>query len=278
MRRSLIAVACAAAIAAMARPDAQAPPAPTAEIVDLAGKYVDAYIEAFSGIVSEEKQTQKLIRPDGRVRQTREITADFLLVKARATWPEAYRDVIEVDGKRVRNRQDRLKKLFLDEPKSAPELADAIAAESGRYNLGVRRRGNSPLLPIIFLTSKIAEGVRFQGTAAALTFQEFRTPTVLRRRTGGGPHNMPSHGTFEIDPATGRVLAAEFTADDAEARMSAVFKVRYAIEPKLEMSVPVDVTERYRQPAKPEADVLEMRATYSGFRKFQVTTAEQIKK
>src|SRR4029453_10920325 len=115
-----------------------------------------------------------------------------------------YRDVIEVDGKRVRNRQDRLKKLFLEEPRRPPELADAIAAESGRYNLGVRRRGNSPLLPIIFLTSKIAEGVRFEGTAAALTFQELRTPTVLRRRTGGGPHNMPSHGTFEIDPATGR--------------------------------------------------------------------------
>mgnify|MGYP003694474423 CR=1 FL=1 len=100
---------------------------------------------------------------------------------------------------------------------------------------------------------------------------------MLRRRTGEGPHNMPSHGSFEIEPGTGRVLAAEFTADDADAREAATFKVRYAIDPKLDINVPVEVTERYWQPAKADADVLEVRATYSGFRKFQVITGEQIK-
>lgn len=277
MRTLVIAAAAAASIVA-ARPAAQTTGPSTAALVDLAGKYVDAYVEAFSAIVSEEHQTQTLVRPDGMVRRTREITADFLLVKAHRTWPEVYRDVIEVDGKRVRNREDRLKKLFLEHPKTAPQLAQAIADESGRYNIGVTRRGNSPLLPLVFLTRGTASGVTFEGTASALTFQEVRLPTVLRRRSGAGDHNMPSHGTFEVDPATGRVLSAEFTADNPDSKISATFKVRYAIDPKLEISVPIEITERYWQPARPTEDVLEMRATYSSFRKFQVITGEEIKK
>ena len=74
------------------------------------------------------------------------------------------------------------------------------------------------------------------------------------------------------------MLAAEFTAENPDAPYPATFKVRYAIDPKLEISVPVEVTERYWQPAKPADDVLEVRSTYSSFRRFQVTTNEQLKK
>ena len=274
----IVSIAAVAAVLAAAPPGLSQSPQPAPEIVALAGQYVTAYVHAFSAVVSEEKQTQTLIRPDGRVRKTREITSDFLLVKAQGDWPEAFRDVIEVDGKPVRNREDRLRKLFIDKPKSAPELARAIAEESGRYNLGPNRRGTSPLLPIVFLLPRIAEGMRFEGTAAALTFQEIRTPTVLGRRGGNRNRNMPSNGTFEIEPVTGRVLAAEFTAAAPDLQVSAAFRVRYAIDPKLAISVPVEVTERYWEPAKPNEDVLEMRATYSSFRKFEVTTGEQIKK
>jgi hypothetical protein len=275
LRQALIALASIGLFVAGV-PATQVPT--TAEVAGHAGKYVRAYVDAFSAIVSEEKQTQKLIRPDGGVKKTRDITSDFLLVKTQGDWPEAFRDVIEVDGKAVKNRDDRLRKLFLEHPKDARQLAAAIAEESGRYNLGPKRRGNSPLLPIIFLMPRIAEGVRFDGPASALTFQEIRTPTVLRRRGGSGSHDMPSHGTFEIEPGTGRVLAAEFTADNPDSKVSATFKVRYAIDPKLDISVPVEVTERYWQPAKPNEDVVEMRATYSAFRRFEVTTGEQIKK
>src|SRR5437773_11741318 len=84
--RSVLIVIAGAAIVAGAGPGAQAPAATTADIVAQAGKYVDAYVDAFSAVVSEEKQTQRLVRPDGRVIKVREITADFLLVKARGTW------------------------------------------------------------------------------------------------------------------------------------------------------------------------------------------------
>ena len=275
MLRNLAAAAMLVVIAG-ALPRAQAP----ADLVARAGKYVDAYIDAFSAVVSEEKQVQTLARPDGRVRKTRAITADFLLVKARGTWPEAFRDVIEVDGKKIGDRQDRLRKLFLEHPTNARELADAIAQESGRYNIGTPRRGNSPLVPLIFLTSRIAPGVRFEGTADKLTFQEVQRTTVLSRN---GVHNMPAHGSFQIDPESGRVLSAEFAADTSNAivasdDVAAAFTVKFAIDPAIQMSVPIEVTERYARPRKPDADVLTVHSTYSAFRKFQVTTEEQIKK
>jgi hypothetical protein len=274
--RSLAAALATLVVIAGALPRAQAPP----DVVARATKYVDDYIAAFSAVVSEEKQVQTLVRPDGHVKKTRAITADFLLVKARGSWPEAFRDVIEVDGKKIGDRQDRLRKLFLEHPQDARELADAIARESGRYNIGTPRRGNSPLVPIVFLTSMIAPGVRFEGTADKLTFQEVRRPTVLSRNQ---VHNMPAHGSFQIDAATGRVLSAEFSADTANAilpsdEVAAFYTVRFALDPGVQMSVPVEVTERYTRPSKPDADVLIVRSTYSAFRKFQVTTDEQIKK
>jgi len=275
----------ALAVAAVITVGVGAATQPPADIVALAGRYAEAYVDAFSAVVSEEKQTQTLVRPDGRVRKTREITADFLLVKLRGTWPDVFRDVITVDGKPVRNREDRLKKLFLEHPKTAPEMARAIAEESGRYNIGNGRRGNSPLLPLIFLMPKVADGVRFapytpaDGPPDALTFEEFRTPTVMRRGGGDkGNHDMPARGSFRIEPSTGRVLAAEVIGENPDSKISAKYTVRYAIDPKLEISVPVEVVERYWRPDRKDADVLEVRATYSSFRRFQVKTDEQIKK
>ena len=254
MVRNVAVAAATIVVMAGALPRGQAP----AEIVARASTYVDDYIAAFSAVVSEEKQIQTLMRPDGRVRKSRAITADFLLVKTRGPWPEAFRDVIEVDGKKIGDREDRLRKLFLEHPKDARALADAIAQESGRYNIGTPRRGNSPLVPIVFLTSKVAPGVRFEGTAERLTFQEMRTPTVLSRN---GVHNMPAHGSFEIDPATGRVRSAEFTADTANSilpsdAVAAAFTVKFVVDPNIQMSVPAEVTERYTRPSKPDGDVL----------------------
>lgn len=256
---------------------AQSPDSAVPAIVAPAGRYVDAYIEAFTAVVSEEHQIQKLIRPDGRVRKVRELRSDFLLVKTGGPWPAAFRDVIAADGKPVRDRSDRLRKLFLENPKTAVDLARAIARESERFNIGLSRTGNSPLLPLIFLTPRIAPGVRFAIDGPRLTFQEFRSPSVLARRAGGQRYDIMARGSFEIDPQTARVLAAEFTGDGAPDDYSLTVGVRYQTDPKLDLSVPVQVTERYWRPGKPGDDALEVESTYSVFRRFDVTVGEQIK-
>jgi hypothetical protein len=277
MRVLLTGLAVAGAITVGPGIRAQSPNPDAAAIVERAGRYVDGYIEAFSAVVSEEHQIQKLIRSDGRVRKVRELRSDFLLVKTGGPWPVAFRDVIAADGKPVRDRSDRLWKLFLENPKTAVDLARAIARESERFNIGLRRTGNSPLLPLFFLTPRIAPGVRFAIDGPRLTFQEFRSPSVASRRAGGERHDIMARGWFEIDPETARVLAGEFTADGPPDDCSISLRVRYQTDAKLALSVPVQVNERYWRQGKPGDDALEVESTYSAFRRFDVTVGEQIK-
>ncbi len=270
-------LALAAAATAGAGFQAQAPDPGTTATVERAGRYVETYLDAFSAVVSEEHQIQRLVRPDGRVKKVRELKSDFLLVKVGTGWPQAFRDVMEVDGKPVQNRSDRLRKLFLENPKTAVELARAIAKEGGRFNIGLHRAGNSPLLPLIFLVPRVASGVRYATSGPHVTFEEFRSPSVLGARTLRGRHDLMAHGVFELEPETGRVLAAEFTAAGEPGRPSASTAVRYQKDAKLNLDVPVDVKDRYWWPSKPGDDRLEVESTYSAFRRFDVTTGEQIK-
>lgn len=249
----------------------------TASLVERAGRYVEAYEKAFSAIVSEEHQVQKLIRSDGRVRQVRDLKSDFLIVKI-GNGTQAFRDVIEVDRKPVRNRTDRLRKLFLDSPRAAVEQARAIAKESERHNIGLQRTGNSPLLPLMFLRPALASGFRFSSTEGTLTFQEVRTPSVLGQRTGSTRFNLMSKGTFKLDPVSGRIQAAEFTAEGPPPTWATSLTVRYSLDKDLDLMVPVDVRERYWRTDKPKDDRLEVNSTYTNFRRFEVSVVQQIKK
>ena len=271
------AVALAGTLAAGGAPRSQGQDAAPAAIVERAGRYVAAYLQEFSAVVSEELQVQKLVRADGRVRQTRELKSDFLLVKIGAGAPQAFRDVIEVDGKPVRNREDRLRKLFLETPRTAADQARAIASESRRHNIGVQRGGNSPLLPLMVLVPRVASGFRFAMTGASLTFEEFRSPSLLGSQKNGTRTDLMSRGSFEIEADSGRVLAAEMTAIGPMSAHAASFAVRYAEDARLKLMVPVEVRESYWSPGKPKDDRLDVVCTYSNFRRFQVTYGEQIK-
>lgn len=55
-------------------------------------------------------------------------------------------------------------------------------------------------------------------------------------------------------------------------------KVRYSEDPRLKLMVPTEARERYWFEGKPNEDRLEVESTYSNFRRFQVSTEEQIKR
>jgi hypothetical protein len=272
-----VAIALAGSVTAGGAARSREQDAAVAALVERAGRYVEAYRQEFSAVVSEELQVQRLLQADGRISKTRELKSDFLLVKTGAAVTQAFRDVIEVDGKPVRNREDRLRKLFLETPKTAVDQARAIAAESRRHNIGVQRNGNSPLLPLMVLEPRRATGFRFDMTGASLTFEEFRSPSLLSAHRNGIRTDLMSRGSFEIEADSGRVLAAELTAIGSAPNHAATFAVRYAEDPKLKLMVPVEVRESYWVPAKPKDDRLEVLCTYTNFRRFQVTYAEQIK-
>jgi hypothetical protein len=267
-----------AVVAGIASAHAQSPAPAQAPLVAKASQYVDAYRNQFSAVVCEERQTQHLVKPDGRVSKTRTLVSDLMFVKLPDVWVlQAFRDVFSVDDKPVRNRDERLRKLFLGGQKNAVEQARAIADESGRYNLGVDRAGNSPLLPILVLDPHVVGNFAFVVDGSRLTFTESKTPTLLSFRRSGARGDLPANGSMRIDPGSGAILQATLTAAAPDAPIATTFTVNYLEDAKLKMLVPSDMTEQYTLPAKPKDDHFEGTATYTSCRRFEVVVSETIK-
>src|SRR5258706_15288015 len=113
------------------------------------------------GIVAEEDYVQD-VRPSAagtisrgatpRVTH-RELKSDLLLVRPIGSnrWMQ-FRDVFEVDGQPVRDRSERLMKLFVSPSSATANQAELIAEESSRYNIGnLQRTLNVPLLALAIL-------------------------------------------------------------------------------------------------------------------------------
>jgi len=76
----------------------------------------------------------------------RELKSDFLFVKVPSSdaWLP-FRDVFAVDGRPVRDRHERLTRLFLHPSPTAMEQARQIVADSTRYDIGgIERDSISP--------------------------------------------------------------------------------------------------------------------------------------
>jgi len=98
-------------------------------VLDKAAEYVSAYTRDFVGVVADETYRQEVrggrtgtdLRgfPIDAPGQTRDLKSDVRLVRAPDgdRWMQ-FRDVFEVDGKPVRDRADRLTKLFLQPSRS----------------------------------------------------------------------------------------------------------------------------------------------------------------
>ncbi len=113
---------------------AQAPaPEPTLPaVLQRTAEYVKAYQTKLAGIVAEEHYRQSVVRifppPSQRVTplpQNRELKSDLLLVRLAGDdrWVQ-FRDVFEVDRKPIRDRDERLFKLFLEPTSSSRMKAD----------------------------------------------------------------------------------------------------------------------------------------------------------
>ena len=138
-------------------------------LVDLlrsAGDYVVAYEDAFRVVVAEEEYVQRLrASPGGPVQQARRLRSDVAFVRVPgATLPWwLLRDVYEVDGGAVRDRQARLEKLLVECPATGLERARAIADEGARFNLGRGARNfNVPTLVLAFLHPSVQPRFSFE--------------------------------------------------------------------------------------------------------------------
>ena len=266
---------------------------PLSEILVRAAGYVDNYQKSLRGIVAEETYLQNMtsIRASGRNRINREgrqLKSDLLLVKlsAEERWMQ-FRDVFEVDRKPVRDRDQRLYKLFVAPTADVRAQAEAIQQESSRHNLGpVMRTINIPIMALFVFDRFNQYGISFElgdagnvkrlaGLAPAesislVHFKETTTDTLVR---GEGGRDVPSHGRVWIDHVTGRILQTEFISQDTTLRSQ--IDVTYKTEPGLTVLVPAEMRETYI--VRRSEMRIDGRATYTRFRQFVVSTTEKPK-
>ena len=256
--------------------------APLDVVLARAREYVEKYQRDLAMVVSEERYEQEVRFPGpplqrgGRdLTQKTVLKSDFLLVRDAAGGWVPFRDVFERDGAMVRDRDERLSKLFLASPGTAIEQARRIADESARYNVGnINRNINLPTLALLFLTAAHVDRFEFadrgrDGQARVVQFKETGHPTYVAT-TGG--RDLPVSGRYWIDEATGRVERTELTASDSG--LDARINVSYRADAAAGLWVPERMEEFYLQ--KGDRSEIRGNAMYSRFRRFQVNTTEDL--
>jgi hypothetical protein len=248
---------------------------PAGPLVAMAGRYVLDYEQRFTGIVGEEHETQRLIKPNGATSKQRTLVADIVVVKI-GDRTLTFRDVIAVDGKAVGNREQRLQKLFLGGSRDPVSQARAIVNESRRHDLSFPRLSSPLLVPLAIVKEGSRDRFRFASAEDGVTLEEIGSPTLYRYQEKGSRimRDVPLRGRLTIDAPSGAIRFATLT--ESSAVFEGSVEIRYTSEPVLGLLVPVRLVETYRRPARPKDDHLEVSSDYSNFRRFEVKVEEQI--
>jgi hypothetical protein len=168
--------------------------------------------ETFEQEVRSYRRTSAGIdQPLGR--RTRTLRSEVLLVRAPAqdVWL-SFRDVFEVDGTRVADRDRRMEDLFHSPLAAVLSTGSRLAEEGARFNLGrLGRTINIPTAAFAYLHSryesnttwKLDADERLNGMRTwELAFDQRRPPFVV---TLPDERSLPSAGRFWIEPGTGRI-------------------------------------------------------------------------
>jgi hypothetical protein len=253
-----------------------------AALVARAGDYVARFTEAFSNVVTEEHYVQNVTAgvPSGLLRGggQRDLRADLLLVRVGGVAEyQPFRDVFEVGGAPVRDRDQRLARLFTQSPGAWRQRAEAIQLESSRFNIGgVQRTVNTPVHTLLFLRHALQPRFHFtldrpDPTAGegvwVVKYEERTRPTLIR---GDRDSDLPASGRFWIQAGTGRVFRTEL--DTFSGAGSARVTTTFQLDRDTGMAVPAEMREEYQL----QRGRITATATYGRFRRFAVSTDTEI--
>ena len=290
MRRLLVFAVCL--LAAGTCLGAQDPDADRISLELLLGRggwYVFDFIEKFSNVVSEETyiqdssvpmQSAMLLGRPGSGARNRALKSDFLLVSVSSAqdWVP-FRDVFEVDGQLIRDRDSRLAKLFLKPSKNSLEQANRIQDESARYNLGnMRRTINNPVLGIAMLQSDFQQRFHYSlgkmdpkvGPGVwIIEYKEEARPSFIRGRSD---LDLFAHGRLWIEADTGRLMKTEVLLEQPSLRARITTSFRF--DNRFGIAVPYEMQEEYKFDNGIKVTAV---ATYDRFRRFDVSTEDTLK-
>ncbi len=231
------------------------------------------YEERLVNVVAEEAYRQWVEQGSKEHRSTtsRILRSDFALTLIPDTqrWV-GYRDTFEVDGKPVRDRDERLQRLLSD---GAVGQAARIAEQNARFNLGqylVTRNINVPTFALEMMSPRMRDRVRARRAGAGtvdgrpgwlIEFREQDRLTFVRTPEGG---DQPSRVVALTDLQTGELLQTVVTW----ARVKGSITVSYGHAPGIPVPVPTRMAERY---VARTGEVITGEATYTNFRQFETS-------
>lgn len=257
---------------------------PLDELMRRVGAYVASYEREMTNVVAEEWYVQYTSGAGAMARRTTRSDVGIVL-DTYSGWM-TLRDVFEVDGKSVRDGENRIAQLLIQREanRADPRLAEQIVKEGARFNLDppdlkLPRTINAPMIVLKF--------ARLQNQARSTFRLERRgmrdaEPTVLvafreraRPRLITSPDQAEASGTLLVSAATGEVLETELRllTGDTSVTVQTRFDRPTPTSPRL----PVRMKETYSvAPLRQLTRTLEAEATYSRFRTFGVVTSTNV--
>jgi VWFA-related protein len=237
------------------------------------------------------------LKSSGPIIVRRQLLSDLLLVQLPGKQWMGYRDVAVVDGRAVRDRADRVKDLFLSPKSDSAAQLRRVADESARWNLGdFKRNLNLPTLALAFMHQRHQRRFEFTPAGAQVLdgaptrivgFRETMRPTLVGTSSG---EDVPLSGRMWIDERTGQVVQSELRLDRTATkgigsagggRRSSIV-TRFRPVEGFKVLVPDYMWEWYEGGDAPgrimsDKTLVECLARYTNYRRFSVTTAEDIK-
>ena len=239
-----------------------------------------------AGAPSGSRYTSSTGRRSLRARQEfheRRTKADFLMMRlptADNQWV-GFRVVVEVDGREVRDRMDRVQEVLTRPTESAIAQWRAMAEESARFNLGdVLRSTNVPTFALVVLHRehrdrfkfKHVDDDRIEGRRVwVIEFEEVRGPTLIIDPIKG--INVPTHGRLWVDPTDGLIARSEMKTGRPEGELESEITVHYQPQTDLGVWVPRDMRESYRSRGQ---NLFEGHARYSDYQRYGVSVEEEV--
>lgn len=274
-----ILVALTLVVASQASPqNADATPSLQA-ILNSVARYLAGYERDILAIVAEEDYSQHFAAPvSGAGGAVRRLKSEILVLSDPQMGTVTFRDVYEVDGKPVRDRDERLARLFAKTSTNAAQEARAVSDESARFNLNIsgvstNRTLNVPMAALLYYRGPFQHRSRFalerivverNRRLAIVAFAEQSLPRLI-----SSPNNLAMSGRAWIEINTGRVLETEltYTLTSRAGKTEAKIAVEYVEDAMSKLLMPVTMKETY---AVGLAGVMTTTARYSKFRRFSV--------
>lgn len=266
-------------------------------VLSSAMRYTMNYEQRFALLAADELYVQELQRPPnpgdnlsrtnpgggmraGGQMNLQTIKSDYLLVQLGGDGEGfmPFRDAYEVKGRKLRDRDDRLLKLFTSNDKARFEKAASFSSASAKHNLGnVARTINIPLLAMMFLHPRVNE--RFEFTDGGeetvggrilrkAAYREVARPTLIKTSRG---RDLAMTGTLWIDPFSGTVIRTELNAADPIVRTQVI--VTFRRDEALDLWVPEKMEEYYK--AYSGLDDILATATYTNVRRILKSDLEE---